>query len=66
MRRCANDKHKPMVGECEKCGDVFPCPRACEHLDCMEYKSVCCPVGKRFAEETGGHPEDHPGDCSSD
>lgn len=24
----------------------------------------CCPEGYRFAKKTGGHPEDHPGDCT--
>lgn len=35
--KCANDKHWPMVGKCEKCGDIFPCPSGnCGHLDCAD------------------------------
>lgn len=40
--RCAKNDHnwKPMKRggaheQCTKCGDVFPCRSACEHLDCI-------------------------------
>jgi hypothetical protein len=33
--KCANNVHRPMVGRCELCGDVFPCPSGnCGHWDC--------------------------------
>lgn len=35
--KCANNKHWPMIGKCEKCGDIFPCPSGnCGHLDCAD------------------------------
>jgi hypothetical protein len=42
LQRCAKRDHnwKPMKRggaheQCTKCGDVFPCRSACEHLDCI-------------------------------
>ena len=33
--KCQNDKHYPMIGKCERCGDIFPCPSGnCGHFDC--------------------------------
>lgn len=42
LPRCSKREHnwKPMKRggaheQCTKCGDVFPCRHACEHLDCI-------------------------------
>lgn len=35
QRKCANDKHRPEIGKCDLCGDIFPCPSGiCGHVDC--------------------------------
>lgn len=37
QRKCANNKHTPMIGRCTKCGDIFPCPSGkCGHADCKD------------------------------
>ena len=61
--KCGNTKHKPMDGECQVCGDEFPCRKACDHLDCKARREACCANGMRWNEETGEPPEAHPGDC---
>ena len=35
QRKCPNNQHWPMIGKCQKCGDIFPCPSGnCGHFDC--------------------------------
>jgi hypothetical protein len=37
LKRCSPLAHRPMVGRCALCGDIFPCPGGnCGHLDCAD------------------------------
>ncbi len=35
---------------CTKCGDIFPCRHACEHLDCMHARGDKLPAWARVSE----------------